>query len=283
MNALAAHPSASAAAEIRSLDPLIPNVARMANYLLGGRDNFAADRDACEDLLKAAPWMRQVACDSRAFQVRAVSHIVAELGISQFIDFGCGLPAQDNVHQIAQRGNPTARVVYVDNDAVVGVHGRALLARTATTEMVVHDVRDVDVLLNDEKLRGLISWDRPIAVVMTWVMDYIREPGPIIDALWRGLPPDSVVAFSHLAIDGLETAEAEGVVQVYDEADAKMQARSASEILALFGGTWEWQEPGFGPVQDWKPIPGAPPREETRASCVGGVAIPLGRQRQGTE
>ncbi|MEU6720707.1 SAM-dependent methyltransferase [Nonomuraea sp. NPDC046802] len=261
----------------RTLNVSSPNAARIHHYLLGGRNHFASDRAAAENLLKVAPWMRDAVVDSRRFLERAVSYTVAELGISQFVDMGCGLPAQDNVHQIAQEADPAARVVYVDNNPLVGVHARATLDRNdARVSVVEHDVRDVDGLLADETLRSLISWTDPIVVCLTAVLDFVDKPAAIIDTLWKKLPQDSVVIFASLCSDGLNPSEIAQMRRVYTKADAGLYIRSGKAIRTLFDGRWDWQSPGLGPVRTWRPISDVQ-SQAIKAGFLGGVTSPLRR------
>src|ERR1700754_4230812 len=142
------------------VDVTTPSVARMYDYFLGGKDNYTVDRAAAAKVMQAAPTVAQRARENRAFLGRAVRHM-AESGIHQFIDLGTGLPTQDNVHQVAQRANPGARVVYVDNDPIVAVHGRALLTHNGQTTIIQADMRNAAEILDDPALNKLIDLNLP--------------------------------------------------------------------------------------------------------------------------
>src|ERR1700758_1946708 len=144
------------------IDTSKPHAARIYDFLLGGKDNFAADREVAERTLKVWPGMRIAARENRAFLRRAVTYLAAEAGISQFLDIGSGLPTAGNVHEIARDASPGARVVYIDNDPVVGVHGRALLADAATARFVTADVRRPAEVLDDPEVQGFIDFRRPV-------------------------------------------------------------------------------------------------------------------------
>src|SRR6266545_5532226 len=157
------------------VDTNTPNVARVWDYQLGGKDNFAADRAAADALNEAcrrvgAPDGRVVARENRDFLGRAVRYLAGPAGIRQFIDIGAGLPTQGNVHQIAQQVNPDAVVVYVDYDPLVLVHGRALLADNAHTIVIHADAREPDDILTRPDLRALIDLDQPVAVLLVAVL-----------------------------------------------------------------------------------------------------------------
>jgi hypothetical protein len=142
-----------------------PNVARIYDYLLGGKDNFAVDREAAKQLIAASPDMAGIVRDNRSFIGRAIRYLTDEAGIRQFIDLGGGLPTQTNVHEMAQRVAPDARVVYIDNDPVVWSHGQALLARGEQVAMVQADLREPAEVLQSPELLGLLDLAQPVAVV----------------------------------------------------------------------------------------------------------------------
>jgi S-adenosyl methyltransferase len=137
-----------------SFNPEVPNIARTYDYLLGGKDNYPADREIGDIFIGKFPGAVQIALDNRACLVRAVTRMAAELGISQFIDLGSGLPTADNVHQVARRADPGARVAYVDNDPIVLAHGRAMLAEDEFTAVVNADIRQPEQILSDPGAHG---------------------------------------------------------------------------------------------------------------------------------
>jgi hypothetical protein len=149
------------------IDTTTPNVARIYDYLLRGKDNFAADREAAKRLIKAIPDVAGIARDNRSFLGRVVRYLAIERGIRQFLDLGSGLPTQANVHELAQGVAPGARVVYVDNDPVVASHGRAQFASGDRAGMVLGDLRDPAGILRHPDLLGLLHLARPVAVLCT--------------------------------------------------------------------------------------------------------------------
>ncbi|TMR22452.1 SAM-dependent methyltransferase [Nonomuraea turkmeniaca] len=269
--------------EERALDPTVPNVARMYDYFLGGKNHWPADRDAAEQLLKVAPWVRDAALSNRAFLGRAVEAVAAS-GVRQFIDIGSGLPTQNNVHEVAQRVQPDAPVVYVDIDPVVLVHARAILADNAHTEVVQADVRNIDAILDHPDVRRLIDFGEPIAVVMVALLHFLADaddPAAIVDTLEEALPPRSVLIFSHACTDGLEEGTVKEATAVYSGATATMTARSSADIHALFGDKWTWHEPGLVPVHDWRLDPDDKALlPKMAAHFLGGVAIPRRYQQR---
>src|SRR6516165_4720768 len=149
------------------IDTTRPNVARIYDYLLGGKDNFAADREAARRLIDAIPDAAEIARDNRSFLGRVVRYLVTEGGIRQFLDLGSGLPTQANVHELAQGVAPDVRVVYVDNDPVVASHGRAVLASRDRVAMALADLRDPASVRQHPDVAGLLDWTQPIAVLCT--------------------------------------------------------------------------------------------------------------------
>src|SRR3569833_280437 len=142
-----------------------PNEARIVDYLLGGKDNFAADREAAEQAIAVAPELPMMAIESRKFLGRAVRFLTSQ-GVRQFVDIGCGLPTQNNAHEVAQSADPESRVVYVDIDPVVVTHARAILADDVRTTVVQADMRDPDAILGHPDLLRLIDLKRPVAILL---------------------------------------------------------------------------------------------------------------------
>src|SRR6266851_9400091 len=154
------------------IDTTTPNVARIYDYLLGGKDNFAADREAARQLIEAIPDVAAIARDNRSFLGRVVRYLATSGGIRQFLDLGGGLPTQANVHELAQAVAPGARVVYVDNDPVVASHGRALLASGDQVGMVLGDLRNPANIMQDPGVTGLIDLTQPVAVLCTSTLHF---------------------------------------------------------------------------------------------------------------
>ena len=194
---------------INGIDTSVPNVARVWDYQLKGKDNFEADRAAADAVNEAcqrvgAPDGRVVARENRDFIARAVSHLAGPAGISQFIDIGAGLPTQGNVHQIAQNVNPDAKVVYVDYDPLVLVHGRALLADNPNTIVITADLRRPDEIVTNPELGELIDLTRPVAVLLVAVLHLLPDdenPTGIVSRLRDALAPGSYLALTHFTGD----------------------------------------------------------------------------------
>lgn len=177
-----------------------PNIARMCDYLLGGKDNYAADRESAERVLRRCPIVPRLVQANRGFLDHAVARLTGDAGLRQFADIGCGLPASVNVGELVRRTDPACRVAYLDNDPMVLVHARALLAVSENTGVVEADVRDPAALLADPGLRRLIDLAEPVGVFLLGVLDFIADeddPRGIVDALAGGLAPGSHIVISH--------------------------------------------------------------------------------------
>jgi len=240
------------------LDVSTPNVARVYDYTLGGKDNYAIDRQVADLSHEVMP-ARAGARANRAFLRRAVRFLVAEAGIRQFIDIGSGLPTQGNVHEVAQAIDPKTRVVYVDYDPVVLVHARALLGRTHTTEVITADVRRPEAILGDPTVRGFLDFDQPIGLLLFAVLHHVNDdedPVGVARRLRDGLPAGSYLALSHFRNPGdaypkyaAMAAEAE---KVFSENLGTGRFRTRDEIRAFFGD-FEILEPGLVSYNDWRP------------------------------
>ncbi|MBO3752112.1 SAM-dependent methyltransferase [Streptosporangiaceae bacterium NEAU-GS5] len=255
------------------LDPTVPNVARMYDYFLGGKDNYAADRTAADEVIARMPLTREVARANRAFLGRAVRYLAAEASISQFIDIGAGLPTQDNVHQVAQRANPDARVVYVDLDAVVMNHARGILARNQQTVAIVGDVRKPAAILADPELNGLLDLSRPVALLMVALLHFIPDDQgayEAVAALVDALAPGSYLVISHIG----NLPELEDAATVYKKANAPVVLRTAPEISCFLDGL-TLVDPGVVKVREWRPDPDASDADplEPDVPFYGGVAV----------
>jgi len=261
------------------LDFTKPNVARVYDAFLGGKDNFAADREFVERTLQLMPDAVRGAKTSRAFLRRVVRYLVVEAGIRQFVDVGSGLPTQGNVHQVAQELDPSARVVYVDNDPMVRVHGEALLAGGANSAFVTADLREPGKILSDAALGQLIDFDEPIGLLLIAILHHVNDdedPAGIVAALRDALPKGSHLAISSFRMPGPEhpevAAQTAAVQKFFNEKLGTGRWRSDEEILAWFGD-WELIEPGLVPVPEWRPyLPVPAHKDQTYYGYVGGVA-----------
>ena len=264
---------------LAGIDVSTPNVARMYDYYLGGKDNYAADRAAAEKVLAVAPEASALALLNRAFLGRAV-RFLAESGIRQFLDVGTGLPTQYNVHQVAQQVNPSTRVVYVDNDPVVVTHGRALLVTDAATAMISGDLRRPEELIGDPRVRELLDLDEPVAVLLVSVLHCLTaddDPWAVVVRIREALAPGSYLVLSHItAGDRAEAAEQGAQVYRKEGATTSMTLRSRDQIEAFFEG-FELVEPGLVALSDWRPDPPAPdspPAEGMSAAVTADQKLP---------
>ncbi|GAA0995272.1 SAM-dependent methyltransferase [Acrocarpospora macrocephala] len=236
------------------IDASTPNAARMYNYYLGGKDNFAVDRAAAEQVLKVAPEARELARQNRAFLRRALQHVMAETGIRQFIDIGTGLPSEGNVHEIVHARDPDASIVYVDNDPVVLAHARAILSRTSSTATIRGDLRRPIDILNNPELRDLIDFSQPVAILLVAVLHFLTDddkPGEVIARLRDSLAPGSHLILSHVTADERAYAAQQGAA-VYRKASASITLRHRQQIMELFDG-FELIPPGLVRLHDWRP------------------------------
>ena len=237
----------------------IPNVARIYDYLLGGKDNFAADRDAADELLALMPDARTACHQNRVFLQRAVRFLAREAGIRQFIDIGTGLPAQGNVHEIAQQTAPDARVVYVDYDPMVVSHAQALLATAPTVTVINGDLRHPGKILADPSLHKLIDFTQPVAILLVAILHFIADdehPYQIADILKAAMPPGSYLVLSHITSDEVSEETSRKAQAVYDRATAPVCPRSHGAIRRFFDGLETGFEPGVTDVsrpQAWAP------------------------------
>ena len=257
------------------VDPTRPNVARTYDYFLGGKDNFAADREAGRQILRQSPEVRSTLRANRSFLGRVVRFLAGEAGITQFIDLGTGLPTQENVHQVAQAASPAARVAYVDNDAVVLAHARALLARDTNTTVTGADLRKPAEVLADPGLLGLIDLAQPAAVLMIAVLHFVGDDqnAPAIVAQYRdALAPGSYLAMSLGTTDGVDPAKIADAQRVYRASTAQLTYRSRAQVEQMFDG-FELVEPGLVRLPQWRPDSELAARAERKGSewMLGGV------------
>jgi hypothetical protein len=257
------------------VDPTRPNVARTYDYFLGGKDNYAADREAGDQILRQSPEVRSTLRANRAFLGRVVRFLASEAGIAQFIDLGTGLPTQANVHQVAEAASPAAAVAYVDNDAVVLAHARALLAGGSNTAVIGADLRRPAEVLTDPGLLGLVDLARPAAVLMIAVLHFVGDDEnlPAIIAQYRdALAPGSYLAMSLGTTDGVDPAKIADAQRIYRSSTAQLTYRSRAQIQRLFDG-FELVEPGLVRLPQWRPDSELAARAESKGSewMLGGV------------
>ncbi|MFB9678078.1 SAM-dependent methyltransferase [Streptosporangium vulgare] len=254
------------------VDPNVPNVARMYDYYLDGKDNFASDRAAAEQILKLFPDTRDSARENRAFLARAVRHLV-ESGVRQIVDLGSGLPTRGNTHEIAHEIAPGTSVVYVDYDPVVCAHSRAILGKGDNVTVVQADVRDPETLLAG--LREHVDFDQPVAFLLLAILHFVPDENPdgagayqIIERLREVSAPGSYLVLSH-AIDASPDSTPEAL-EIYKRATEALSLRTHDEIARFFDG-YELAEPGLAFPKDWRAV--EPPLFTDRNTSIGYVGV----------
>ncbi len=245
-----------------AIDTTVPHSARIWNYWLGGKDNYAVDRVAGDQFSAIFPQIVDIARADRAFLGRVVSFLAGEAGVRQFLDVGTGLPTKDNTHQVAQRVAPESRIAYVDNDPLVLAHARALLTSSpeGTTNYVDADMGDPEKVL--QEAAKWLDLTQPVALTLMGVLGHVTdyaEARSIVAALLDGLPADSYLAIN----DSINTSEAlEDALRQYEASGAvPYRTRSLEQFAGFFDGL-ELVEPGVILVADWRPDPAALPGPE---------------------
>src|SRR5437764_9758747 len=199
MSGIDAPPSDDDVARVH-IDETKPSIARCYDAALGGKENYEVDREFIRQLEQVAPEIGRMTWDNRKFLIRVTRFLAGEAGITQFLDCGSGLPTAENTHQVAQRIQPDARVVYVDNDPTVITHGRALLADNDQTFFSAADIFNPRELINDEVVRKQLDFSEPIALFQLGTLhhyDGARSPQSIMAEYIDALPSGSYVAISH--------------------------------------------------------------------------------------
>ena len=242
-------------AERATFDTSIAHQARIADYLLGGRDNFAADRKAAEAMIDAYPTMVELMRANRAFLRRAVRFLAGEAGIRQFLDIGTGIPTAGNTHEVAQQIAPDSRVVYVDYDPVVLAHARALLTSTSegATDYVDSDLRDVPKVLAGAA--ETLDFGKPVAVTVTMTLHAIPDeddPHVIVARFMNAMPAGSYLSISHPASDIEPEKAADLVGRLKPLSYQQYTTRTRAQVLRFFDGM-ELVEPGLVQIQQWRP------------------------------
>jgi SAM-dependent methyltransferase len=235
------------------IDFSTPTVARAYDYLLGGAHNFAADREFARGWLAAIPEFPLMARANRSFLHRAVQFMI-DAGIRQFLDIGSGIPTVGNVHEIAQKADPQARVVYVDIDPVAVAHSRQILAGNDRATAIMEDVRRPDAILEHPDTRALLDFDQPVGLILAAILHSVPngdDPYGIMTRLRDALPSGSCVAISHVTADSRpeEVHEAERMTK---QTATPTTVRSRDEIMPFFDGL-DLVEPGLVWVPQWRP------------------------------
>ncbi|WP_308166694.1 SAM-dependent methyltransferase [Nocardia albiluteola] len=249
------------------IDPSTPSAARVYDYFLGGRDNYAADRALAEWLLSIAPDSRTVARLSRQFVLKAVE-LIAEAGIRQFIDIGAGIPTSPSVHEVAQKVDSAATVVSIDYDPVVHAYGNAFLSGTPGVTTMQADVRRPDDIIDRLRSGALIDFEQPVAILLCSILHFVLDdehPAEIIARFRTAIPSGSYVAFTHPS-DEVSPA---GMAQLASHnigSPTQFVSRSRTELAGFFDG-FEFLGGGVVPVQDW--LDGEQPT--TQMVWLGGI------------
>jgi SAM-dependent methyltransferase len=233
-------PSSENADNQDSLSSAMPNVARIYDALLGGKDNYEADREAARALAAAVPGVAKAAQENRAFLGRAVRFLAGQHQIGQFLDIGTGLPTGDHVHQVARRVKPNVQVVYADNDSVVVAHARALLADQPGVTAVTGDVRYPRDLLASPAVREALDFSRPVAVLLVAVLHFVaddEDPWAAVRCIVDHLAPGSFLVISHVTGDEITAESVKQAEKIYAGTHVPGIARSRAEVTRFFDGT----------------------------------------------
>jgi S-adenosyl methyltransferase len=248
--------------------------ARVYDYWLGGKDNFAADRAAAEQVIEVRPAIRTDVRANRAFLGRAVRYLAGSAGIRQFLDIGTGLPSADNTHEVAQSAARDSRIVYVDNDPIVLAHARALLTSSpeGVTTYLDADLRDPETIIARAGLT--LDLTRPVAIMLVAVLHHVPdsdEPYGIVAQLRDAVPSGSHLVISHPASD-VQTEKVAEVARRYNASVVTGQTRRSVDEVAAFFGDWEILEPGITQTPQWRP--------DAPASVTGPVPMWAGVARK---
>jgi hypothetical protein len=237
------------------IDTTIPASARIWNYWMGGKDNFAVDREAGDAYVEIYPDIVTMAKESRKFLIRVVTYLAAEAGIRQFLDIGTGLPTMENTHEVAQRIAPESRVVYVDNDPMVLAHARALLTNTTDEGVAVYidaDLHDPDQVVADA--RNILNFTKPIAVMFMGVLGHVGDYDEARSIVSRVMA--AVRSGSYLALyDGTHNEAADRALDGYKDTGAVPYVnRTVKQLAAYFEGL-DTAAPGLVSITQWRPDP----------------------------
>ena len=228
--------------------------ARVYDYWLGGKDNFAADREAAERVLAVTPGLRFRVQANRAFLARAVRFLATEAGIRQFLDIGTGIPTANNTHEVAQAAAPTSRIVYVDNDPIVLRHAQALMRGTkqGVTTYIEADLRDPAPILR--KAAATLDFGQPVALMLLAILQFIpdeQDPAGLVSRLVAALPPGSYLVISH-PTDDFNPNRGESIKRYNERVAAQATLRDQAGTARFFAGL-DLVEPGVVPVAKWRP------------------------------
>jgi hypothetical protein len=257
-----------------AIDTTVPHSARMYDYWLGGKTNFAPDRALGDEVEKIIPTIRMMARENRRFLGRAVRELMLREGIRQFLDIGTGIPTEGNTHEVAQQVDPAARVVYVDNDPIVLAHARALMVGSAPgrTAYVHADLREPEAILAHPALAQTLDLGRPVGLMLVSILMLLpdaEDPRALVGTLRDALPAGSCLVISHVTGDFAPAAVA-SVARAEQEGQLPLTPRGRADVARFFGD-WELLEPGVAPVMAWRPE-GPEPQDPKAAYYWAGVA-----------
>jgi SAM-dependent methyltransferase len=256
------------------IDTSVPQSARVYDYLLGGKDNFPADRAVGDQIIELVPTVGVQVREQRAFLARSVRYLTAEAGVRQFLDIGTGIPTAGNVHDVAQAIAPSSRVLYVDNDPIVLAHSRALLQRTPEGRLafILADLRDPQSILDDPVFGKTLDLTQPVGLVLIGITHHLRDdddPRRIIQILVDALAPGSYLVLSQITGD-FDLAAMRQVAAVVEQGGVPYVVRSYADTEPFFAGL-ELVEPGLVPIEAWRPDPGTR-QDPGSVYAYGGVA-----------
>ncbi|WP_405484580.1 SAM-dependent methyltransferase [Nocardia sp. NBC_00511] len=258
------------------VDTTKPHPARRYDYWLGGKDNFAADRESADAVAEAFPTVRLAAVENRNFLRRVTRYLAAEAGIRQFLDIGTGLPTAGNVHEIAQGIAPQSRIVYVDNDPIVLVHARHLLDSSpeGATAYLDADLRRPAEILSHPDLLATLDLSQPVALMVVAVMHFMtdeQQPYELLRTLIEPLAPGSYLVMSHATSDHLDEDELARSSEANQRSGVPFQLRSSAEFAKFFDGL-TLVPPGITAVTTWRPEEYRPHPRPEAVSMLGAVA-----------
>jgi SAM-dependent methyltransferase len=257
------------------IDTSVAHSARIYDYILGGKDNFEADRRAAEAAIANNPGMAVAMRANRAVMRRMTTYLAAEAGVRQFLDIGTGLPTSPNMHEIAQRLAPESRVVYVDNDPIVLAHARALLSSSpqGACAYIAADAREPEKILADPKLSATLDLSKPVALMLFGILHFLPDsddPWGIVARLLDALPSGSYLGIQHPTADFYPPGR--GAQGAYRSAGIAFQYRSKEQFARFLDGL-ELVEPGIAAMSEWRPeIEPGPQPSPTEAGAYAALA-----------
>lgn len=258
---------------ISGADVTTPNIARIYDYFLGGSANFAVDREAGQQFLRAFPRNVEWSRINRSFLGRAVRYLCTETAVDQFLDLGSGVPTVGNVHEIAQIQNPTARVVYVDIEPVAVHHARHLLEGNERATAIEADIRDPQAVL--KAAGGWLDFGRPVAVLAVAIFDLLElaDPAGLVATYRDACVPGSALVLSHTVPMDMSESEITGVAEVMQQTTTPdLQYRTYDDIAALFPG-YQLVAPGLVPSAQWQPEQPVSEHDAARSNGYAGLGL----------